>query len=118
MFAGEAPGENEELYGMPFTGPAGKLLNKLLAEMDLSMENNTYVCNVLKYRVCVSFLIGTPIYLLTQPPENRDPNTKEVQLHTPYLLRQLDIIQPKLIVPLGNWAAKYHSILQVRAISQ
>jgi uracil-DNA glycosylase family 4 len=90
VFIGEAPGKEEEKQGQPFVGPAGRRLNQLLQSMGLSTDN-VYICNVLKYR----------------PPENRDPSVREVELHTPYLLSQLHIIKPKLIVPLGNWATKY-----------
>ena len=87
VFVGEAPGEKEDLAGEPFVGRAGKLLDKILAAIELS-RNHIYICNVLKCR----------------PPKNRDPLPNEVDLCEPYLKTQLSIINPKLIVALG-WIA-------------
>jgi len=88
VFVGEAPGEKEDLAGEPFVGRAGKLLDKILAAIQLSRED-IYICNVLKCR----------------PPNNRDPLPSEVEKCEPYLKQQLTMIQPKLIVALGRIAA-------------
>ena len=88
VFVGEAPGEKEDLEGEPFVGRAGKLLDKMLAAIELS-RNDVYICNVLKCR----------------PPNNRDPLPGEVDLCEPYLKTQLSLINPKLIVALGRIAA-------------
>lgn len=90
LFVGEAPGANEDIQGMPFVGAAGKNLDKLLAEVGLSLEN-VYVANILKYR----------------PPENRAPSPSEIKAHTPWLLRQIEVIKPKVICSLGNYATKF-----------
>jgi len=90
MFIGEAPGRNEDLQGMPFVGVAGKNLDKLLAEVWLSMDN-VYIANILKYR----------------PPENRAPSKEEIKSHTPFLLKQIEVIKPKVICTLGNYATKF-----------
>ena len=88
VFVGEAPGEKEDLIGEPFVGRAGKLLDKILAAINLSRED-IYICNVIKCR----------------PPKNRDPLPREVELCEPYLKTQLSLIKPKLIVALGRIAA-------------
>ncbi len=90
MFVGEAAGRNEDEQGLPFVGAAGKNLDKLLADVGLSM-NDVYIANILKYR----------------PPENRDPLPEEIRKHTPYLLKQISIITPKVICSLGNYATKF-----------
>ena len=90
MFIGEAPGEKEDKEGVPFVGSAGKLLDKLLESIGLSL-NDVYIANILKYR----------------PPENRNPNHEEIVAHTPYLIEQIKIIKPKLIVTLGNFATRF-----------
>jgi DNA polymerase len=88
IFLGEAPGEKEDLAGEPFVGRAGKLLDKMLAAINLTRDD-IYICNVLKCR----------------PPKNRDPLPSEVEKCEPYLNQQLSLIQPKLIVALGRIAA-------------
>ena len=88
VFVGEAPGEQEDLQGEPFVGRAGKLLDKILAAIDLSRDD-VYICNVLKCR----------------PPDNRDPLPTEVDQCEPFLKAQLTIINPILIVALGRVAA-------------
>jgi len=88
VFVGEAPGEKEDLEGVPFVGRAGKLLDKILAAIELSRDD-IYICNVLKCR----------------PPKNRDPLPSEVDLCEPYLKTQLSLINPKLVVALGRIAA-------------
>jgi DNA polymerase len=90
MFIGESPGHNEDIQGLPFVGAAGKNLDKLLSAVGLSL-NDVYITNILKYR----------------PPENREPLPEEVKTHTPYLLRQISIIRPKVICSLGNHATKF-----------
>jgi len=88
VFVGEAPGEQEDVQGVPFVGRAGKLLDKMLAAIKLS-RNDVYICNVLKCR----------------PPNNRDPLPSEVEKCEPYLINQLHLINPKLIVALGRISA-------------
>lgn len=90
MILGEAPGANEDLQGIPFVGAAGKELDKLLNLINLTLDD-IYVANILKYR----------------PPNNRDPNPDEIRAHTPFLIEQIKIIQPKFIVTLGNYATKF-----------
>ena len=89
VFIGEAPGAQEDLAGEPFVGRAGKLLDQILAAIDLS-RREVYILNVLKCR----------------PPGNRDPQPPEVEQCEPYLQEQLRIIPPKLILTLGRVAAK------------
>ena len=88
VFVGEAPGKQEDLQGVPFVGRAGKLLDKILAAITLTRDD-VYICNVLKCR----------------PPENRDPLPSEVEKCEPYLIKQLQLIDPKLIVALGRISA-------------
>jgi len=90
MFVGEGPGKNEDLQGLPFVGAAGKNLDGLLKKVGLSLDE-IYVANILKYR----------------PPENRDPNPSEIKAHTPWLLKQISVIKPKVICSLGNYATKF-----------
>ena len=90
MLVGEAPGEQEDLSGEPFVGRAGQLLDKMLAAIDRSRKNDVFICNVLKCR----------------PPENRDPKSDEINQCEPYLVNQIDLIKPKLIVALGRIAGK------------
>ncbi len=90
VLVGEAPGAAEDRKGLPFVGPAGKLLDELLAAVGLDRASNVFICNVLKCR----------------PPGNRDPLPEEVELCTPILRRQLDILKPSLIVALGRFAAQ------------
>ncbi|MDF1810390.1 MAG: uracil-DNA glycosylase [Phycisphaerales bacterium] len=84
MFIGEAPGEQEDLCGRPFVGPAGELLEKMIGAMGLSRER-VYICNVLK----------------TRPTNNATPTSEESALCAPYLWEQIRIVQPKVIVTLG-----------------
>ena len=88
LLVGEAPGEQEDLKGEPFVGRAGKLLDKILSAINRSREKDVYICNVLKCR----------------PPKNRDPLPDEVNECEPYLLHQINLIKPKLIVALGRVA--------------
>ncbi len=89
MFVGEAPGKNEDEQGLPFVGQAGKLLDKLLAEIGLTRAD-VFVANVLKCR----------------PPGNRDPHPAEIEACEDYLIRQVDLIEPRVICTLGNFATK------------
>ena len=90
LFVGEAPGKNEDEQGIPFVGAAGKNLDMLLAKVGLSLDN-VYVANILKCR----------------PPENRDPLPEEIKAHTPWLLKQIREIKPKVICSLGNYSTKF-----------
>jgi uracil-DNA glycosylase family 4 len=90
MFVGEAPGKNEDLKGEPFVGAAGKLLDELLAGIGFA-RSQVYIANVLKCR----------------PPGNRDPLPAEVEKCTPFLSRQIELISPKVIATLGNFATRY-----------
>jgi uracil-DNA glycosylase len=89
MFVGEAPGFHEDKQGVPFVGQAGKLLDRLLAGVDLRRED-VYIANVLKCR----------------PPGNRDPQPDEIESCEPHLFRQIELIEPKVIATLGNFATK------------
>jgi uracil-DNA glycosylase family 4 len=90
MLIGEAPGRDEDLQGEPFVGKAGQLLDKILAAIEFK-RSEVYIANILKCR----------------PPQNRDPLPEEVALCMPYLLRQIDMIQPKIILALGRIAAHH-----------
>jgi uracil-DNA glycosylase family 4 len=89
MFVGEAPGEQEDLHGEPFVGPAGKLLDAMLGALGRARSRDVYIANVLKCR----------------PPGNRDPRPDERAQCQPYLERQLQLVGPKLIIALGKPAA-------------
>ncbi|HEV2713104.1 MAG TPA: uracil-DNA glycosylase, partial [Gaiellaceae bacterium] len=89
MFVGEAPGFHEDKQGLPFVGQAGKLLDKLLAGIGLD-RGDVYICNVLKCR----------------PPGNRDPQPDEIESCEPHLFRQIELIQPRVVATLGNFATK------------
>ncbi len=93
MFVGEAPGADEDREGLPFVGRAGKLLTQLLNEVGLDREKDVYIANVLKCR----------------PPGNRDPLPSEIKACSPYLVKQIKIIQPKILVALGRFAAYFLS---------
>ena len=90
IIVGEAPGANEDRTGLPFVGQAGKLLDLLLASIDLSRRDTAYICNVLKCR----------------PPANRDPMVDEIDLCAPYLRRQIALVAPEVILAVGTFAAK------------
>jgi uracil-DNA glycosylase len=89
MFIGEAPGANEDRMGLPFVGQAGKLLDRLLAEVSMDRKQ-VFVCNILKCR----------------PPDNRDPHPNEIESCQDYLWRQVDLIGPTVICTLGNFSTK------------
>jgi DNA polymerase len=91
MFIGEAPGFHEDRQGRPFVGAAGKFLEELLASIDLKREE-VYICNVIKCR----------------PPGNRDPSPAEIEACRPYLDRQIELINPRMVVTLGRFSmARY-----------
>ncbi len=90
MFIGEGPGEQEDLRGEPFVGPAGKLLDDMLSIIDLDRKENCYIANIVKCR----------------PPRNRDPLDGEQDACIGYLENQIALVQPKVIVCLGRIAAK------------
>jgi uracil-DNA glycosylase family 4 len=89
MFVGEAPGFHEDKQGVPFVGAAGKLLEQLLAEIGLTREQ-VYICNTLKCR----------------PPGNRDPLPEEIEACESHLWRQVELIEPRVVATLGNFATK------------
>lgn len=90
VFIGEAPGKNEDEQGLPFVGAAGKFLNEMLAAAGMT-RGDVYITNIVKYR----------------PPNNRDPSPEEKAAFLPYLLRQLEIINPKAIITLGRHSMEY-----------
>ena len=90
LFVGEGPGEQEDLSGEPFVGPAGKLLDDMLSIIDLNRAENCYIANIVKCR----------------PPHNRDPLETEQDACIGYLRNQVALIRPKIIVCLGRIAAK------------
>jgi len=104
VLIGEAPGKSEDLKGEPFVGSAGKFLDELLTKTGLKRED-VFITNIVKCR----------------PPENRDPLPKEIETCTPYLNRQIGIIQPKFIITLGKHSTSYifsRTNLQFRSITQ
>lgn len=90
VFCGEAPGAAEDKSGHPFCGAAGKVLDELLDSAGIKREE-IYICNILKCR----------------PPNNRNPRTEEIAACTPHLEKQIEIIKPKVICTLGNYAAGF-----------
>ena len=90
VFIGEAPGKKEDESGLPFVGASGKFLNEMLAQAGLQ-RSDVYITNVVKYR----------------PPNNRDPKPSEKQAFMPYLLKQLEIIKPKVVITLGRHSMEY-----------
>lgn len=90
VFIGEAPGKNEDEMGLPFVGASGKFLNEMLTAAGMKRED-VYITNIVKYR----------------PPKNRDPLPEEKREFWPYLLEQLQIIQPKVVVTLGRHSMEY-----------
>jgi DNA polymerase len=91
MVIGEGPGAGEDASGRPFVGKAGQLLDKMLASVGLSREKNCFIANVVKCR----------------PPENRDPEAEEVQACTAFLERQINLLEPKIILCAGRTAARH-----------
>ena len=90
VFIGEAPGKNEDEQGVPFVGASGKFLNEMLLSAGLE-RSDVYITNIVKYR----------------PPNNRDPTSAEKQVFWPYLAKQLEIIDPKVIVTLGKHSMEF-----------
>lgn len=90
LFIGEAPGQNEDMQKRPFVGRAGQLLRKNIRDVGWK-EEDVYITNIVKRR----------------PPENRDPLPEEIEAYKPYLARQIEIIDPKVIVPLGRFSMNY-----------
>lgn len=90
MFIGEGPGFHEDKQGEPFVGAAGQLLSRVLAEIELTREQ-VYIANV----------------VMCRPPGNRDPQPDEIEACTPWLVEQISLIQPRVIVTLGNFATRY-----------
>jgi len=99
VFIGEAPGKNEDEQGVPFVGAAGKFLDAMLETINLKRAD-IYITNIVKYR----------------PPNNRDPLPEEKSTFWPYLVRQLDVINPKIVVTLGRHSMEY--FLPEQKISQ
>ena len=85
VFIGEAPGKQEDEQGLPFVGASGKFLNSMLESAGM-VRSDVYITNIVKYR----------------PPENRDPTSEEKRAFWPYLIRQLEIIHPKVVITLGR----------------
>ena len=100
MIIGEGPGFEEDKQGLPFVGPAGQLLDKMLSAINLSRETNCYIANVVKCR----------------PPQNRDPNPEEAKACRGFLERQINILKPKMILLLGR-IATYHILDTAQGIS-
>jgi len=90
LFIGEAPGRNEDIQGKPFVGRAGKILDELLESIDLKRDE-VYIANLIKCR----------------PPENRNPLKSEIESCNGYLDKQIEIIKPKIIAPLGNFSCSF-----------
>jgi DNA polymerase len=90
VVVGEAPGANEDRTGLPFVGQAGKLLDLMLASIDLSRDASVYICNVLKCR----------------PPGNRNPQAHEIRACSPFLHRQLELVRPEALLAVGTFAAQ------------
>ena len=90
MFVGEAPGAKEDASGIPFCGRSGKFLDELLVSTKINRED-VYICNIIKCR----------------PPENRDPSEKEIKACSKYIEKQIEIIKPKVICPLGRLSMKF-----------
>jgi len=89
MFVGEAPGFHEDRIGKPFVGAAGKLLDQLLGEIGIE-RRDIYIANVIKCR----------------PPQNRNPRVEEIESCKPFLLKQIELIRPKIICTLGNFSTQ------------
>ncbi len=90
MFIGEGPGEQEDLQGRPFVGASGQLLDKMIAAMKLNTENDVYIANVIKCR----------------PPRNRNPEPEEISSCKNYLLQQINLVKPQIIITLGRYAVQ------------
>ena len=95
MFIGEAPGREEDLQGKPFVGKSGEMITKMIQKVLLLKREDVYIANIIKCR----------------PPQNRNPEIEEIDACKGYLLKQIEIIKPKIIVLLGNIAL--HSLLNL-----
>ena len=95
LIIGEAPGAKEEIEGKPYVGKSGKLLNDLLKQAGIDFHKDVYFCNVIKCR----------------PPNNRKPTNKEINIHKPWLLQQIKLVDPKFIILTGSTAMR--TILEV-----
>ena len=95
LIIGEAPGAQEDLEGKPYVGKSGKLLNDLLKQAGIDFHKDVYFCNVIKCR----------------PPKNRKPTNKEINIHKPWLLQQIKLVDPKFIILTGSTAMR--TILEV-----
>ena len=96
LIVGEAPGEKEDLEGKPYVGKSGKLLNELLKQSGIDYQEDVYFCNVIKCR----------------PPQNRRPTIKEINIHKPWVLQQIKLVDPKYIILTGSIAMR--TILEVK----
>lgn len=96
MFVGEAPGRDEDIQGRPFVGRAGQLLTKIINAMSFA-RNDVYITNIVKCR----------------PPENRDPHSEEISACHNYLLEQIELIEPKVIVALGRFSSSFFTQTQM-----
>ena len=96
LIIGEAPGVQEDLEGKPYVGKSGKLLNGLLKQAGIDYHSDVYFCNVIKCR----------------PPKNRKPTIKEINIHKPWLLQQIKLVDPKFIILTGSTAMR--TILEVK----
>ncbi len=96
VIVGEAPGAQEDFVGKPFVGKSGKFLKKLLEISDINIDKDVYFCNVIKCR----------------PPNNRKPASKEIYIHKPWLIQQIKLINPKIILLAGSVAMK--AMLEVK----
>lgn len=90
VFIGEAPGRLEDIQGKPFVGTAGRILDNILKSMKLNRED-VFITNIVKCR----------------PPDNRNPTEEEISACSPYLDKELDVIKPKVIIPMGTFATRY-----------
>lgn len=90
MIIGEGPGETEDLQGLPFIGKAGQLLSKIMESVGINRETDCYIANTVKCR----------------PPGNRNPHASEIEACKPYLIRQIQLIKPKILILLGNPSLK------------
>ena len=90
LIIGEAPGAQEDLEGEPYVGKSGKLLDELLIKAGIDFQKDVYFCNVINCR----------------PPNNRKPTTKEINIHKPWLLQQIKLVDPKFIILTGSTAMK------------
>jgi DNA polymerase len=90
MVVGEAPGAHEDQKGLPFVGPAGKLLDLMLASVGFSRRESAYICNVIKCR----------------PPGNRNPSPDEIEACAPFLRRQIELIRPEALLAVGTFSGQ------------